>query len=260
MTPRGIIGVIHLGAMPGDPSPSASFDVVVEHAHRDAERWKEAGASALVVENFGSSPFPKGTRGHRLAPHQVAAMTLAVARVQQVGLPVGANCLRNDARSALGIAAACGAAFIRINVHTGAYVTDQGVIEGEADETLRYRSELGVEISILADVLVKHATPLAPLDMTRAVHETLKRGRADAVIVSGTGTGAPVDETVLREAREAAGDAVVLLGSGLTPQNAPTLSKLADGAFVGTYAKIDGKVTNPVDVDRARAVVEAFGS
>lgn len=258
MIPRGVIGVIHLGAMPGDPGPVASFDEVVARAVEDATRWHEAGAQALVVENFGSAPFPKGTRGHRLPPHQVAAMTRAVERVRAVGLPVGVNCLRNDAHSALGIAAACGAAFVRVNVHTGAYVTDQGVIEGEADETLRYRASLGVDVAILADVLVKHASPLAPLSMTRAVDETLKRGRADAVIVSGTGTGAPVDERALAEARAAAGDAVVLLGSGLTPTNAAVLAKLADGAFVGTYAKVDGIVTNPVDVERARAVVAAF--
>lgn len=261
MIPRGIIGVVHLGAMPGDPGATSSFDDVLQRALDDAERWKEAGASALVVENFGSAPFPKGTRGHRLPPHQVAAMTRAVSRVQSVGLPVGVNCLRNDARSAMGIAAACGAAFIRINVHTGAYVTDQGLIEGEADETLRYRAALGaMDVAILADVLVKHASPLAPLSMTRAVEETLKRGRADAVIVSGTGTGAPVDSDALAEARAAAGDAIVLLGSGLTPDNAATLAKLADGAFVGTYAKVDGIVTNAVDVERARAVVAAFSS
>lgn len=261
MIPRGIIGVVHLHAMPGDPGAAEGFEDVIAHALEDARRWKEAGASALIVENFGSAPFPKGTRGHRLPPHQVAAMTRAVERVQGVGLPVGVNCLRNDARSALGIAAACDAAFIRINVHTGAYVTDQGLIEGEADETLRYRASLGAsEVAILADVLVKHASPLAPLTMTRAVEETLKRGRADAVIVSGTGTGAPVDAEVLAEARAAAGDAVVLLGSGLTPQNASALAKLADGAFVGTYAKVDGVVNDAVDVERARAVVSAFSS
>ena len=91
-------------------------------------------------------------------------MSLAVEAVSAVdGIHrVGVNVLRNDAATALGIAAATGARFVRINVHTGAMVTDQGVIEGRAAETLRERARLGLDhVRVFADVHVKHATPFA---------------------------------------------------------------------------------------------------
>ncbi len=256
--PTGIVGVVHLPAMPGDPGAPRSFEEGRDFALRDAEAWCEGGAAALIVENFGSAPFPKGDADHRLPAHQVAQLALVVRAIAEAtGLPVGVNCLRNDALSALGIAAAAGASFVRVNVHTGAFVTDQGILEGEADVSLRYRASLGAKVAILADVLVKHAQPLAPLTPTQATRETLERGHADAAIVSGAGTGEPIDVATLHAVRSAAGDRPVLLGSGLTPALVDALVPLADAAIVGTYAKRGGIVHEPVDVARVRALVEA---
>ncbi len=255
----GLVGVLHLPAMPGDPPPSQSFERVRQHAARDASRLKQAGFDALIVENFGSSRFPKGCEGDRLPPHQVAALALVVAdAIRETGLPVGVNCLRNDAYTAIGIAAATGAAFIRVNVHAGAYVTDQGIIEGEAHTTLRYRTLLGAhDVEIYADVLVKHASPLAPLEPAQATAEVLDRGRADGVIVTGVGTGQPIDGATLGAVRAAAGDRCVLLGSGLTPERCG-LASVADGAIVGTYLKEKGDVLAPVDLERAKRLVDAW--
>jgi membrane complex biogenesis BtpA family protein len=256
---RGLIGVVHLRAMPGDPGHRrGGFEAVEQAALADAEALARGGADALIVENFGSAPFPKGTEGHRLPPHQVALLALVVRECsRRLGLPVGVNCLRNDAISALGIAAAAGASFVRVNVHTGAYVTDQGLIEGEAERSIRYRMALGAPIELAADVLVKHAAPLAPLSATDAVHDCLDRGLADAVVVSGVATGAPVDEALLRQARDAAGPRPVLLGSGLTPERVDTLAPLATGAFVGTWLKVDGRLHAPVDEERVRHLASA---
>ncbi len=242
--------------MPGDPTDGGSFDAMVEHARVDAAALQAGGVDAVIVENFGSIPFVKGDAAHPLPPHQVAAMTRAVLAVQQCfGGPVGVNCLRNDARAALGIAAATGAAFVRVNVHVGAYVTDQGLIEGEAAASLRYRAELQARhVALLADVLVKHATPLAPVSAPDATGDTLLRGLADGVIVSGRATGAPVDPQLLQSVRDAASSHPVYIGSGLTPANAATLAPLCDGAIVGTYFKRDGLVRSPVDADRVRAL------
>lgn len=256
--PRGLIGVVHLRAMPGDPRASAGgFDEVHAHALEDARRLVAGGASAIIVENFGSAPFAKGGAGARIPAHQAAGVARIVrACVEGFALPIGVNCLRNDAESALGIAAATGASFIRVNVHTGAYVSDQGILEGEADRTLRYRQALRAEhIAILADVLVKHAAPLAPLKPEDATHDTFDRGLADAVIVTGTSTGSPVDRDVLSKVRAAAGSRPVLLGSGTTPDNAPTLAPYVDAAIVGTWLKEDGRLDAAVDEARVRALV-----
>ncbi|MAQ17907.1 MAG: phosphorybosylanthranilate isomerase [Sandaracinus sp.] len=255
--PRGLVGVVHLPPLPGDPRPSEGFDGALRFALRDADALAAGGLSAVVVENFGSAPFPKGSAGDRLPPHQVAFMAVVARELKARFTHVGINCLRNDARSALGVAAATGSDFVRVNVHTGAYVTDQGLIEGEAAESLRYRAALGGGPRLTADVLVKHAAPLAPLTATQATHEALDRGLADAVIVSGTGTGQPVDRAILAEVRAAAGDRPVWIGSGLTPANAPELAPLTDAAIVGTWLKEDGDVARPVDPERVKRLLDA---
>ena len=173
---EGFIGVVHLPPMPGDPlaDTSTTFEDVRDFALRDTEALVQGGVDGVIIENFGSSPFAKGDAASRLPPHQVCTLAL-VARAcgERVDVSVGVNCLRNDAHSAMGIAAASGAHFIRVNVHTSACLTDQGVIEGEAHETLRYRRALQAErVQILADVLVKHGAPLVPTDPATAAKES----------------------------------------------------------------------------------------
>lgn len=266
-TPTGLIGVVHLPPLPGDPGHPASFvegpgvEAALEFAWRDADALAQAGASAIIVENFGSSPFAKGTRDQPTPPYQVAALARACTGIRAFYEgPLGVNVLRNDARAALGIAAASGLDFVRINIHLGAFATDQGIIEGEAAETLRLRDALGLsnQTAILADVLVKHAAPLAPLDAATATADLIGRGRADAIIVSGAATGAPVSAELLDEVREASRDRVpVLIGSGLSAENASPLGPRCHGAIVGTSIKQDGRVEAPVDVARTRALAEA---
>ena len=259
---RGLIGVIHLPPMPGDPKAGAdtSFTQVVDHALRDVDALVSGGVHGIIVENFGSAPFQKGDAGNRLPPHQVALMARVVgACVASAGLPIGVNCLRNDAQSALGIAAATGAQFIRVNVHSGAYLTDQGIIEGEAWRTLRYRKELGAEnVAILADVLVKHAEPLVPVDPVTATEDCLKRGLADGVVVTGRATGQPIETERLKTVHQAAAGKPVYLGSGLTLDSVSALMPYATGAIVGTALKQGGNVLAPVDSERVKLIAEAM--
>jgi membrane complex biogenesis BtpA family protein len=241
---RAIFGMVHLGPLPGAPL-FASLDAVIEAALSDARAIARGGCDGVVVENFGDRPFTKG----RVEAETVAAMTRVACEIaREVKLPLGINVLRNDALSALAVAAATGAAFIRVNVHTGAMVTDQGVIEGDAYATLRKRAALVPDVLIFADYLVKHATPLgepSPKDLR-------VRGLADALIVSGSETGAAADPARLAFLRDAVPDAPLLIGSGLTAENAATFH--ADGAIVGTSIQVDGRV----DTSRVERVVVAF--
>ncbi len=258
--PRGLIGVIHVPPMPGDPTyRGGGFDAVEGLALADAEALVAGGVGALVVENLGSVPYAKGTAGARLPPHQVAFLALLVRSVAaRHQVPVGVNCLRNDAVSALAIAATAGARFVRVNVHTGAYLTDQGLIEGEADVSLRYRREIAAEdVAILADVHVKHAAMLAPVPIERAVEDALERGLADAVIVTGPATGEAPTPELLARVEGAAGKRPVILGSGLTPENAAALLPHVDAAIVGTWVKQEGNLRAPVDVARVRELAAA---
>ena len=254
-----VFGMVHLRALPGAPLFDGSMDRVIDAARADARAICDGGATGLVFENFGDKPFVRG----RVNAETVAAMTRVIAEVARaVHLPFGVNVLRNDARSALAIAAATGAAFIRVNVHTGVMFTDQGVIEGEAAETLRMRVALAPHVLIFADHLVKHATPPPGVDVVQSAKDLRLRGLADVVIVSGSETGAAADPERLALLRDAI-DAPLLLGSGLTAANAATYTSAradADGAIAGTSIKRDADVDAPVDVRRVEELVKAFKS
>ena len=246
---RAVFGMVHLDALPGAPLFS-SLDEVIAHALRDARALRDGGCDGFVVENFGDRPFTRG----RVEAETVAAMTRVIAEItSDVRLPFGVNVLRNDALSALAIAAATGASFIRVNVHTGAMLTDQGIIEGDAYATLRKRASLAPEVLIFADHLVKHATPLADVDPLQSARDLRLRGLADALIVTGAETGAAADPARLRDLRDGIDDAPLLLGSGLTASNARDFAD-ADGAIVGTSVKRDGAV----DATLVQALIRAF--
>jgi membrane complex biogenesis BtpA family protein len=163
--------------------------------------------------------------------------------------------LRNDSKSAIAIAAVTGASFIRVNVHTGAMVTDQGIVEGSAHDTLRYRREIGGDVKLLADVLVKHAAPLGGLSIERAATDAAYRGLADAVIVTGAGTGEPTEMEDVIRAREAVPDYPVLVGSGVHEGNVAKLLSVADGVIIGTSLKEGGVASNPVDETKVANLV-----
>jgi membrane complex biogenesis BtpA family protein len=232
------------------------MDEIVARAVADGRALREAGFDAAVVENFGDQPFPRDT----LAPASVAGLAIAAEAVRrETGLRLGINALRNDALAALGIAAAAGASFLRVNVHTGVYATDQGMIEGRADETLRYRMQLGARIAILADVHVKHATPISEPDVVRAAKDTAYRGLADGLVVTGRATGEAVDVAELRRVREAVPDRRVFIGSGATAATIANLLTLASGVIVGTGLKRDRDPANPIDAKLAREFAVAAG-
>ena len=250
--------MVHLPALPGSPGASLALDAIQQQAVRDALALTSGGADSLIIENFHDVPFRAGA----VEPHTVASMTrIALAVRDAVSCPIGINVLRNDALSALGIALASGADFIRVNIHTGAMLTDQGVINGRADETLRARAALRAEhIEIFADVLVKHAVALGPLDIASAVEDTVERGLADAVIVSGTATGKPVEVDDVQRAVEAAAGTPVYVGSGVTAENVLQVVPPAAGVIVGSSLKTGGDVRAPVDEQRVRELRRALDS
>ena len=254
---KTFIGVIHLPPLPGSPRWGGNLSSVLEQAEREAAILTEGGANGIIVENFGDAPFRIG----RVEPETVAAMTRAVDRVvHTTPLPVGVNMLRSDAISALAVAVAAGARFIRVNVHYGTMAADEGLVTGEAFETLRRRRLMNAEhVAILADVLVKHAVPLGEVDLGLMARETAYRGLANGLIVTGPVTGQPAVADDVAIVRQAVPDRPLLVGSGVDSSNAAHFLAHADGAIVGTSLKKGGVITNPVDLERVRAMAREFG-
>jgi len=249
-----LIGMVHLAPLPGSPRWEGSMDEVLRRAVDDARALTEAGFDAVMVENFMDAPFYPGA----VPPVTVAAMTRAVAAVlDAISCPVGVNVLRNDAGAALSIAAVTGAAFIRANVHTGAMWTDQGLLTGAAHETMRLRAALGAPVLVFADVHVKHATPPAGASLSDAAVDAWRRGLADALIVSGTGTGHVTPDEDVRTVSAALPGAPVLIGSGVTAESVAALPPGAAGAIVGTSIMRHGVAGSGIDPDRAAAFIRA---
>ncbi len=253
-TPNPIIGVVHLLPLPTSPRWGGSLKAVIDRAEQEVTALASGGVDGVIVENFFDAPFTK----NQVDPAVVSAMTLIVQRLMNlVTLPVGINVLRNDAQSALAIATCVRAQFIRVNVLTGVMATDQGLIEGQAHQLLRYRRELGSDVKILADVLVKHARPLGSPNLTTAVQETIERGLADGVILSGWATGSPPTLEDLELASAAANGTPVFIGSGASWENISTLMQAADGVIVSSSLKRRGRIEQPIDPIRVSQFVEA---
>ncbi|MCM1983341.1 photosystem I biogenesis protein BtpA [Lyngbya confervoides] len=253
--PNPVIGVVHLQPLPASPRWSGSLKAVIDRAEQEATALAAGGVNAILIENFFDAPFCKD----RVDPAVVSAMSLVAQRIKGlVPLPMGINVLRNDAKSALAIAANVDAQFIRVNVLTGVMATDQGIIEGCAHDLLRYRQQLGCDVKIFADVLVKHARPLGTPNLTTAVQETIERGLADAVILSGWGTGSPPTTEDLELASKAAAGVPVLIGSGADWENIPHLMAAADGVIVSSSLKRNGQISQPIDPIRVSRFVEAM--
>jgi membrane complex biogenesis BtpA family protein len=252
-----LVGVVHLPPLPGSARGEAAtvFPALLDRAVRDALTWAEGGADALIVENFGDVPF----QARRVEPHTIAAMSLAVGRIAaETGVPIGVNVLRNDVPAAVSIAALAGGAFVRANVYVGAALTDQGIIEGEAAEVQALIRRLDAPVAVWADLDVKHAAQLAPRPIAELAEDAVERGLAAAVIVTGAGTGKPVAEEDLAAVRNALPDTPVYAGSGVTMETIPAIFRHANGAIIGTAAKRDGDIAQPVDPDRVRALRAAI--
>ena len=253
-THNPIIGVVHLLPLPSSPRWGGNLRTVIDRAEQEATALAAGGVDGIIVENFFDAPFAK----NRVDPAVVSAMTLIVQRLMNlITLPIGINVLRNDAQSGLAIATCVEAQFIRVNILTGAMATDQGIIEGQAREIMRYRRELDSNVYVLADVLVKHAQPLGVPQLTTTVRETIERGLADGVILSGWSTGSPPPVEDLKVASEAAGNTPLFIGSGANWQNISHLLPEADGVIVSTSLKRHGKIEEPIDPNRVGQFIEA---
>jgi len=258
-----LVGVIHLPPL-GD-APRGGRGKTAAELLEEAGNWaiseaillQRAGFEAIIVENFGDAPFFKGP----VPPETVASMSVIVAALKEVlRIPLGINILRNDARSALAVAAVTGSEFIRVNVLSGAAATDQGLIEGEAATLMRERARLAPDVRVFADVHVKHARTLHSDSIVLGAEEAIERSLADAVIVTGATTGRPIGLTELETAYRAArlAGAPLYVGSGMTPEHLIDFLPLCDGVIVGSALRKGRKAGAKLDPSAVKKFVTAF--
>ena len=253
--PRALIGMVHLAALPGTPRASTPIETILERATSEARTLVDAGFDALLVENMNDAPYLQRSVG----PEITAMMTQAAAAVRrEVDVPVGVQVLAGANREALAIALATSCAFVRVEGFAYAAVADEGWIEADAGALLRYRRAIGAEsVAVLADIKKKHSSHAVTADLD--IEETARGAAfcgAEALVVTGSATGAPTDPAELARCRDAT-HLPVLCGSGTTPDNVAEILEHADGAIVGSWIKEGGHWSGAVNAERSRALVEA---
>ena len=250
---KAVVGVVHLPPLPGSPRYyGEGLESIIERALKDARALNSGGVDGILIENFWDAPY----RRERVSPMTVASMTVVAREVaREVRIPIGVNVLRNDAVAALAIAKAVGGSFVRVNVYVETIVTDQGIIEPCA-----YRVQMAKKayhasnVKVFADVHVKHGAPLVERPVDVVAEEALKRGLADAVILTGPKTGTPPPLEELLSVRARLPQAPIIVGSGCTPENVKELLGVADAVIVGSYFR-GGDLSAPVSEERVRELM-----
>jgi uncharacterized protein len=250
---KAVIGVIHCLPLPGSPKyDGAAPEALIAHAVEEAQRYERGGVHGLIVENHGDIPFAKPAD---LGPETAAMMSVIVDRVRaRVALPVGVNVLANGAIQALAIAHAAGGAFIRVNQWANAYVANEGLIEGPAAAATRYRSWLHARgVKVFADVHVKHGAHAIVADRSLAeLTRDVEFFDADVVIATGQRTGDAADLEEVRAIARAT-DLPIVIGSGVTVENAGALLEVVDGLIVASSLKEEGVWWTPVSERKVAA-------
>jgi uncharacterized protein len=251
-----LVGAIHAQALPGTPDNRLSVSAIARLAATEAEIYADAGFHGIVLENTHDRPYLKGTA---VGPEIAAALSVIGAEIRRaVALPLGIQVLAGANRSAIAVAHACGASFVRVEGFVFAHVADEGLIESSAGELLRYRRAIGAEdVRIFADIKKKHSAHSITADVD--IVETAKAAEffsVDGVVVSGTATGTPTDPREVEAVSSAVG-VPTIIGSGITPDNIAQY-RGADAFFVGSSVKSEGVWSGRLDITRTRAVFEAL--
>jgi uncharacterized protein len=253
-----LVGMLHLRPLPGAPryAPADGMALAMDQALNEARLLQEAGFEALIIENGWDTPFvPPELVGHET----VAAMTAVLTALRsEVHLPIGVNVLANAVDASLAVAVAAGGSFVRANQWVNAYVANEGLMSGRAGEMLRYRRAIGAEhVTVWTDVLVKLGSHSITADrpLKEQVRD-LEFHESDAIIVTGQRLADPPVLDHVREVRELT-ELAVILGSGVTAENAAALLAVADAAIVGSSLKEGGAWWGAMSRKAADSIVAA---
>lgn len=246
---KTIIGMIHLPPLPGyEHHPG--MKAVVKKALQDLFLLEEGGVNGVLIENENDHPHQM-----KPGPEIIAAMThVASEVVKHARVPVGVQVLLNDPEASLAIAQATGAAFIRTDYFVDKMWRDgYGIMKINPTQLMRFKKKIGAKkTKIFADVQVKYAKLLEKgKTISQSTKQAINAG-ADAIVVTGDVSGQTPQLQDLKEAKSAASNVPVYVGSGFSVQNAKQLLKCSDGAIVGTSLKTQGNV----DVKKVKALME----
>ena len=254
-----VIGVIHVGALPGTPRSQKDVSKLVNAAVAEAEIYRKAGIDGVIVENMHDRPYLKGDN---VGPDPIAMMTRLSLEVRRVAnVPCGVQVLAGANEAALAVALAAELDFIRAEGFVFSHVADEGWIDACAGDLLRTRKRLNADhIHIWTDIKKKHSAHAVTADVSLAeTAEAAAYNLSDALIVTGSHTGHAADPRDLLAVQQTTPNLPVYIGSGMSATNVGAF-KDAHGFIVGSTFKEMGYWENALSEERIRSFIEAVRS
>lgn len=250
---KPVIAMIHLLPMPG----SAGYDgrgigPVLDHALSEGAALEQGGVDAILLQNTGDLPaFGEGS------PETIAYMAMIGTKLrQQIKTPLGVNILANGTESALAVAHAIGARFVRIKVYVGAVIGIGGFTQGSAQRAQDFIHKIGATgVEIAADVYDRTSRPIVDMPIEEAALYASHHGRADALVVAGESVEDSLER--IRRVKSTVKDKPVYVGGGSTAENIDRFFSVCDGTIVGNAVKRGPAFQGAVDCDRLKAFMEA---
>jgi membrane complex biogenesis BtpA family protein len=247
-TARPVIGMVHLGALPGTPLYDAEGGIerLVADARADLAALQAAGFDAVMFGNENDRPYE-----FDVDRASTATMAHIIGRLRaDIRVPFGVNVLW-DPMSTVALAAATGAAFVR-EIFTGTYASDMGPWTPDAGQAMRYRDRLGRrDCLMLYNVSAEFADSLDRRPLPDRARSAVFSSIPDAVLVSGQITGEAAALSDLESVKAVLPNTPVMANTGVKHDTVTDVLRVADGCVVGSALKVDGNTWNPVDPARA---------
>lgn len=247
--PKPVIGMVHLGAMPGSPlyDADAGIDGLVRSAAKELAALQDAGFDAVMFGNENDRPYE-----FAVDTASTATMAYVIGQLRgQITVPFGVNVLW-DPMASVALATATGAGFVR-EIFTGTYASDMGPWTPNAGAAMRYRDRLGRrDLAMLYNVSAEFADSLDRRPLPDRARSAVFSSIPDAVLVSGQITGEAAALSDLEAVKKVLPDTPVMANTGVKHATIADVLRVADGCIVGSALKVDGHTWNAIDPERAR--------
>ena len=245
---KKVIGMIHVHALPGTPKNSKSINEIIKIAVTEAKLYQEYGIDAVIVENMHDVPYLNRVVGSEI----IACMTAVTREIKNnVNMPCGIQILAGANQAALSAALASGCEFIRCEGFVFSHIADEGLMNSDAAELLRFRKKIGADhIAVFTDIQKKHSSHAITQDLSISdLNKAAEFFLSDGTIITGKSTSEKAKTSELKEAKEST-TLPILIGSGITVENISEYWDLADGFIIGSHFKEDGNWKKKVSRNR----------
>lgn len=243
---KPVIGMVHIGALPGAPLHDPSVDLLAA-ARADLKALQDAGFDAVMFGNENDRPYE-----FQVDSASVATMACLIGQLKsEIRVPFGVNMLW-DPMATIAVGVATGADFVR-EIFTGSYASDMGPWTPDAGKAMRYRNRLGrKDMAVLYNVSAEFAYSLDQRPLPDRARSAVFSSIPDAVLVSGQITGEAAAMSDLEAVKTALPQMAVMANTGVNHNTVADVLAVSDGCIVGSSLKVDGDTWKAIDPDRAR--------